>query len=159
MMRSDAAPESPAGSRGHHPESTRVRRVAFVVIGLIVGVAFSAAMLWLVFPSARRPFAPPRALTPTTRRALAETQHWARPPLYLLAAEREMDAHLRGFGWSDRAAGRARVPIERAMQLLAASGRQVPEPPATGAAGTFGAASGPVTGGAAKPAGGKGARR
>ncbi|MGE0744819.1 MAG: hypothetical protein AB7K86_06205, partial [Rhodospirillales bacterium] len=41
-------------------------------------------------------------------------------------------ALLTGYGWTDRAAGRARIPIERAIEILAARGW--PQPPSTGAA-------------------------
>jgi hypothetical protein len=38
------------------------------------------------------------------------------------AIERAADAKLEGYGWTDRAAGRAHIPIARAMALLAARG-------------------------------------
>lgn len=38
------------------------------------------------------------------------------------AIERAAEAKLEGYGWTDRAAGRAHIPIARAMALLAARG-------------------------------------
>jgi hypothetical protein len=45
--------------------------------------------------------------------------------------EAEAAARLSGYGWADRETGRARIPIERAMTLLAEHGW--PDPDAGGA--------------------------
>jgi len=37
-------------------------------------------------------------------------------------AEEAIRARLQGYGWADRNAGRARIPIERAMEIIATQG-------------------------------------
>lgn len=44
------------------------------------------------------------------------------------------EALLTGYAWVDRSAGRIRIPIERAMELVAAGGPDAAEPPSTPAA-------------------------
>jgi len=39
-----------------------------------------------------------------------------------IALERQAEAHLTGYGWTNRAAGLAHIPIDRAMALQAAAG-------------------------------------
>jgi hypothetical protein len=45
---------------------------------------------------------------------------YAAPQPELARARKEKDARLRSFGWVDRAQGVAHIPIEDAMDLLAA---------------------------------------
>ena len=73
---------------------------------------------------------------PCQQRRLAGRQQagqvvpWRQPPQLQATPERELDAFRRAeeeilsrWGWSDRAAGRAQVPVERAIEQVAAEGR------------------------------------
>jgi hypothetical protein len=51
-----------------------------------------------------------------------------RPALDRLDAELQARARLEGYGWVDRQAGIARIPIERAMAIQARRGWPDPEP-------------------------------
>jgi hypothetical protein len=56
-------------------------------------------------------------------------------PTELDAFRRREDAILRGYGWSDEAGGTARIPVERAKELLLQKGfpvRPAEKPPAQG---------------------------
>jgi hypothetical protein len=82
----------------------------FGMIGMAAAVVAGLFHLWPVAPPtpARPPVPPPR---------LESHEGEDRPAL-----EAAAQAKLRGYGWTDRAAGRARVPIERAMELQAQQG-------------------------------------
>ncbi len=61
------------------------------------------------------PFAETRPLPPGPRLQVAPTKDWQQ----LHASEKEM---LDGYGWVDKQAGMVRIPISRAMDLLAQRG-------------------------------------
>jgi hypothetical protein len=146
-----SAPQA-GGSPGYERSDLRAKTIAialglvaaFTVLGLLVS-------LWifnrLVDPAAR--VAPPAF--PTTAAApedgLQREPALQVDPIRDLARMRaEEDKLLTTYGWADREAGRARIPIERAMALLAERGLA----PASGAGETVPGAARP---GAANPAG------
>jgi hypothetical protein len=58
----------------------------------------------------------------------------------------EEERFLRGYGWVDESAGTVRIPIEHAMDMLAAQGLpHRAQPPAGGAAGAAAGGAGPLT--------------
>jgi hypothetical protein len=90
------------------------------VFGLI---ALSAALVLAMF-AAFSALRSPRRLT-----ALQEAAQAPPPPRLQAAPARELasvraaaQGRLQGYGWTDRAAGLARIPIDRAMQLQARRG-------------------------------------
>lgn len=91
---------------------------AFALLGGIVAgsVLIVIVGLLLAFPSARddQPKAPASA-PPAPRLQV-------RPADDLATYRAAMQARLSSYGWSDRAAGLARVPIEEAMRRVAAEG-------------------------------------
>ena len=69
-------------------------------------------------PLARRPATPPAPALEVAPRAELD------------ALRREEDALLHSYGWVDRAQGRVRIPIDRAMDLIGKRGLPVrPSPP------------------------------
>jgi hypothetical protein len=115
---------SPAPDPGRHqrreddrePPLVAVRPVLFTIIGFLAFVAVSLVGLrayyaWdgrgpVVTPP--RPFAPPRLQTD--------------PVGDLNRLKAQQRAQLTGYGWVDRDRGLARIPIERAMDMIAARG-------------------------------------
>jgi hypothetical protein len=93
------------------------RGVVFGVLGLFGIIAVSALVVAGLF--ALWPAAPPapvrRTNVPAPRLELQEGQD--RPALDAAAR-----AKLQGYGWTDRAGGRAHIPIERAMTLQVQQG-------------------------------------
>src|SRR5262249_52671146 len=63
-------------------------------------------------------------------------------------------AYLHGYGWIDQRAGVARIPIDRAKELLLQKGLPVRQGPVDPSEGTSFAATGESTGGRNLPAGG-----
>lgn len=112
-----------APERGFEPADVPPHRVGYALIGLAACVALSAilvaGMLVLIARHAGHP-APDRLATRPVE-----------PPPPRLEVRRDGDraaieaaarAKLEGFGWTDRAAGRAHIPIARAMGLTARHG-------------------------------------
>jgi hypothetical protein len=114
----------------HEPSDVNVRAIILVGIGIIVLAVILHILLWLLFealsdrdvgfhlpppPLAERPSAP---LPPQPR-----LQSSPRADLREMRAEE--DAILHSYGWVDEQAGVVRIPIERAMELLAERGLPV----------------------------------
>jgi len=108
------------------PEGTHVRGVAAVMIGLLTGLAVAFGLLWWLFPTVREPAPASLPLSDWARANLAATGHWSHQVEDLARVRRENLAPLAGYAWSDSDTTRVRIPIERAMALLAGSGRTVP---------------------------------
>lgn len=117
------------------------RGLRIFAIGLAVLMLLAAFLMWgfsthlrsrLVaadpplpaLPEARRPHLPPGPPLQTGFTSDIEE---------LRRVEEEL---LHGYAWVDRSAGRVRIPIERAMELVAVGGHAVSEPPSTPAAAT-----------------------
>jgi hypothetical protein len=83
------------------------------LFGLIAAVALVVAGLFQLWPAA--PPAPPKPDVPAPR---LESQEGQDRPAIDAAAQ----AKLKGYGWTDRAAGTAHIPIDRAMELLVQQG-------------------------------------
>ena len=110
---------------GHEPRDVTMRPVLVTGAGILVGVVFTFAAMWLLLgfyvrrEAALSPPASPLAATYGRREPPAPRlqTHPARD----LAELRAMEAdQLGGYGWTDRPAGRVHIPVERAMELFAA---------------------------------------
>jgi hypothetical protein len=113
------------GARAHEPShaSVKVALVSLAILGavLLAAVALMAVLL-LGFDRAD-PMKPPVARTPPPAPRLEVV-----PGATLAEVNRVAARRLETWGWSNRAAGLAHVPIERAMQLQARRGWSDPEP-------------------------------
>lgn len=110
------AGEAPHAEAPREPPGVAVRPVLVTVIGFLVFVAVSLAGLRVYYAwdvhgpvvTPQRPFAPPRLQTD--------------PVGDLHRFETEQRGRLDGYAWADRDRGLVRIPIERAMDLIAARG-------------------------------------
>jgi hypothetical protein len=109
--------------RGHEPTDVQVRGIAYAVAGLIVSLAISVAFVGSVFAFLRAHHGAP-ALSRLERAELV-------PPAPRLQIASEVDRvaietaardRLQAYAWIEEEPGRARIPIDRAMQLLAQHG-------------------------------------
>jgi hypothetical protein len=116
--------ERSAKELGHETRDVRVRVVVWFAAILIVSVAvilFATAGLFYFFkhehpsPAASRISQQPRVLAPAPRLQTDPTADFER----FEAAEK---AKLHSYGWIDKPAGVIRIPIERAMDLIAERG-------------------------------------
>lgn len=120
-----------AGGEAHpQPEFDRdiqVRRVVATGIWLAAVIAVSMAAMWFLsvsLRSAEQAADPPRSPLPE-----ASARQLPPPPLLqdkperdLAAMRQEEERVLEGYGWVDEAGGVARIPIERAIELIALRG-------------------------------------
>jgi hypothetical protein len=108
------------------PDRLAQRKLVLVVVTSILIAAIAITSAWLILAaSSRGPAAatgkgaiPPPSGVGTVERTLIETTERG---LTLRAEQREALEH---YGWVDRDAGMARIPVERAMDIVA--GRPVP---------------------------------
>ena len=107
---------------GYETRDVAPRTLGYAGIGLLLGTAgcgLLVAALLAVLPAPDHPAKPPLESVPLEP-----------PPPRLevdgradrAAIEAAARSKLEGYAWVDRAAGTARIPIERAMALLAAQG-------------------------------------
>jgi hypothetical protein len=109
--------------RAHESADVDVRRIALVgaalvAIAVVVHVAlwFQMRGLWSARERALRPPVPVASARPE---APPEPRLQTSPEEDLRTLRREEDEQLGSYGWVDRQAGVIRVPIERAMDLVA----------------------------------------
>jgi hypothetical protein len=107
-------PEEPVFVVRQAPDLLDRRKLARVTAGSLVVFALATAGAWYLLEASRRSPALVAASAPvgTVETALFST---AERGLTLHAQQREALEH---YGWVDRDAGIARIPIERAMDLL-----------------------------------------
>jgi hypothetical protein len=128
-MNEPRRPPSPESQRAGY-ELTDVNPFALGVFALglaitiAVSVALMAALFWQFEAIAKRddPVISPLAGKVETPKPHLETSHG----VDLVEYRREENARLRSYGWIDRREKIARIPIDRAIQLLAERG--IPEP-------------------------------
>jgi hypothetical protein len=100
----------------YEPRDAEPRAAAFGVLGLFGLIAVAALVVGGLFGF--WPVAPPSPVKPDVPPPRLES-HEGEDRAGLEAAAQ---ARLHGYAWIDRAAGRARIPIERAMALQAQQG-------------------------------------
>jgi len=123
MSMRHSAPPKDIIKRGYDPRDLPVRLVAWLGAGLFAGIILSGVLvaglvaLYLHFhqPAKVSPLESVEQVPPAPR--LETTPEGDRASIEQAAKER-----LAGYGWADRNAGMARIPIERAMELLAKQG-------------------------------------
>lgn len=100
----------------YEPRDIPARAAVYSVgglFGLIALAAIVVAVLFQIWPAA--PPAPARPNVPSPRLESQEGQDRS-------AIDAAARAKLKGYGWTDRAAGKAHIPIDRAMELLVQQG-------------------------------------
>jgi hypothetical protein len=121
----DAPPGTPNASIGHEPHRFNIRAVVMAGVCLtgisIAALVVVAGIMRGLEPAEKRP--DPMM---TGRRVLPEDITKIREPVLqdsnaddLIALRKKEAALLAEYGWVDRAKGVVRVPIERAMELVA----------------------------------------
>ena len=114
---------------GVHHETTDVdiRAIFFFVVGLTVTTVFFSFLVWVLFQY----FQAREARRVTPEYPLAATQETRLPPEPRLQIAPRADLEelrtledriLNTYGWSDKNAGVARIPIEEAMKLTVQRG-------------------------------------
>jgi hypothetical protein len=125
-MATSNPPEVPTeeGERGYEAHDLSVRGIAWFGAGIFLMIIVSAVVLvWLygAFNAAQPQVAQPAIAvvepTPSPQAALQ-----ANPASNLQVLRARENAILNSYGWVDKQAGIARIPIDRAIDLLAQEG-------------------------------------
>ena len=122
-MADRAAVSRQAGEQGYEPTDVSIRGVMWVAVIFAAAVALSAVVLaglLGLFTALREP----AVVSPLERTTLLppEPRLEARPLDTLEQVRAREQELLQGYAWVDREAGVARIPIERAMAILAERG-------------------------------------
>lgn len=114
----DAGRSEPAFERRDAPP----RGIVYAVLGLFAGIGFSAlfvaAMLYFLAPERRTAQTVPQGSPLTSQTPPLEVA----PVADGAAVRAQAEEKLHGYAWVDREGGIARIPIERAMELIAEHG-------------------------------------
>ena len=139
MEHSDATQQmSSHGAGGHEERDVSFRPVIRGLAGLVALLLVSVLLMRLVFgflverAATHSPPANPLAQS-FGRRVPPEPRLQTDPLQDLQTLHAEEDTVLRSYGWVDRKAGVVRIPVQRAIELLAQRGLPArPAPPAGG---------------------------
>jgi hypothetical protein len=123
---------------GHELRDARVGIIGLAFIGLGVSTLASLLIVYVVLRTFT--LSDVKESTPASPLAVSEGRKAPPEPRLQIAPRDDLrrlhareDAMLRGYGWVNRDAGVARIPIDRAMDLLAERGLPAqPAPPAGG---------------------------
>lgn len=111
--------------QGHEPNRFSARIVLAAGAGLAVTIALAFWLVFAMFEDYAARGEPPSELPPSLRQAIQQSGEPAlspRQPLQLeqmRAAERKV---LNTYAWIDKQEGLARIPIDRAIDILAKNG-------------------------------------
>jgi hypothetical protein len=127
--------EAASTTPGHEPDVIQVRRLVLLSTGLVFLMILVAAILTLVMNGFSRIEQRQRLLTPphfsgNSGEFLAPALQ-PDPSAELAALKADEQARLNHYGWVDRDAGIAHIPISRAIEILAKTGLPVPAQAAT----------------------------
>jgi hypothetical protein len=129
MKVEDALPQGvpvPGASPGHESNRIRLRGLLVFTVALIVTIVVVQIGLGLVMERLARPKEQPDALYPG-RRAI-EVDQFPNPRLQknpaddLARMKEEEQQRITSYGWVNRKTGIARIPVDRAIEILAKSG-------------------------------------
>jgi hypothetical protein len=111
--------------QGHEERDIRLRPLIIAGIGLMLLAGLTLLGMWLLFDY----FAASRARLDAPPTSLREARELPPEPRLQVSPRAEMRemlaaemAILHSYGWVDREAGIVRIPIERAIEILAARG-------------------------------------
>lgn len=103
-----------------------VGRIAQFAGGLTLVVAGAAVVCWLFYGAIRRRLGaedpPPSPIAGAWESSPEGPRLQRSPPLDMARLRAHEDAILGSYGWGDQEAATARIPIERAMELMAERG-------------------------------------
>jgi hypothetical protein len=109
---------SGAAAFDHERTDIKSTTIAWLAVGLALFVIATPLLMPLIFPQSMRertPSAPPALSANAPRLEIA-------PGAELRNIERSQAALVNSYGWTDRSRGLVRVPVRRAMELIAQRG-------------------------------------
>jgi hypothetical protein len=117
----------PASSPGYETRDANVRGVFYFLVILGVVLIFTALLCWGMFKyfSASQASPAQDSAFAGTRQLPSGPQLQVNPRQDYLQFRAAQERSLQSYAWEDRSAGKVRVPIERAMELLLQKGLPV----------------------------------
>jgi hypothetical protein len=119
-MPDDAKPKPPPEmvQRGHETRDANVKGIALCGFFGVLALAVIQSGLYFFFSGKAKSFPVPRPVIVAHKSDIA-------PHRDLVSFQQEQQSELNTYGWIDREHGVVRIPIERAMELLAERGLPV----------------------------------
>jgi len=119
---------------GHETSDVSIRPIVKFGIALAIGAAVTSVAMWGLFRffearQEKREEPVPPMVAANLKRTPREPRLEPDPLGPRLAMRAREEALLFSYGWVDRGAGVARIPIDRAMELLVERGLPPPRPP------------------------------
>jgi len=113
-----------ASETAHEPNTFNVRVAVYAVVGLVVLSAVGFGVTLMIYRALGKPVEQADQLPPEFVRTRPQPPKptWHRRTQDLEETRREADQQLHSYGWIDKDAGIARVPISRAMEIIAREG-------------------------------------
>jgi hypothetical protein len=130
-FRPQASTTGPTG-QGHEANTLVVKGlIIFAVVLVTVGIFVEFGLVFVMKDFSKeekvlQSLAPPKFADDPGPFPAPRLQ--AEPPADFAKVKADELSRLNGYGWVDRAAGIAHIPIDRAIQILAASGLPAPQP-------------------------------
>jgi len=119
---------APIAGRKHEASLVDARGVVWFVIALALLTVVSAVAAYLLMGGFKTPHPVVSALPPQSTAPDAAAILQPAPAADLKSYRGEKRSELDSYGWVDRQAGVARIPIERAMELTAGRNSQGKRP-------------------------------
>jgi hypothetical protein len=117
----------PHGAAGHEQSEVDALAISKFAIGLALGVIASAFLMWFLFDEFARGAAehtarPDLMEAANPRKEPPEPRLQAKPGMDLAKFRAAEDELVNSYGWIDPAKGNVRIPISKAMDLVAKEG-------------------------------------
>ena len=115
------------GAAGHETRDANVRSISKFVVGLVVGVMAALLLMWFLFDrfavrEARRSPRPETMAASNPQKEPPEPRLQRAPVMALEEFRAGEEAILNDYGWVNPEKGIVRIPVERALELVAKEG-------------------------------------
>lgn len=114
-------PRRKEASPQFEPRDVSPRLVLWVTFGLFLGMGLSVLIVFGILQWIMPGAAPPLTAFGSNQAEIGPRLEVS-PSANREVLQRQAEQRLLGYGWIDREAGRAHIPIDRAMAILAARG-------------------------------------
>jgi hypothetical protein len=128
----DFRPQASTTGQGHEANTLVVKGlIIFAVVLVAVGIFVEFGLVFVMKDFSKeekvlQALAPPKFADDPG--PFPEPRLQAEPPADFAKVKAEELSRLNGYGWVDRTAGIAHIPIDRAIEIVAASGLPAPQP-------------------------------
>lgn len=108
-------------------QDAHVREIVFAGVGLAIGTMIVFLLVWGLFNLLKKNYAESQTPNPmgTYSQLPPDPRLQVQPWLELQNLRRHEDEVLKTYGWVDKSGGKVRLPIDRAMDIVAQRGLPV----------------------------------